>query len=91
MATKTPATGLVGRRVDDLSLPERLQYANHWIALKTYTPTKGKIAAGGVEYPDVRIRRVEASGSSAQACITALKDRNLDPTEYEFTILKPPY
>lgn len=90
MATKTPTTGLVGRRVDDLSLPERLQYANQWIALKKYTPPK-KIVAGGVEYPDVKIRIVEAAGSSAQNCIAQLKSRTLDPAEYEFTILKPPY
>ena len=90
MPTKTPQTGLIGRRVDDLSLPERLQYVNQWIALKKYTPTR-KIAEGGVEYPEMKLRRVEASGDTAQACITQLKGRNLDPTEYEFTILKPPY
>jgi hypothetical protein len=90
MPTKTPTSGLVGRRVDDLSLPERLEYANQWIALKKYTPTK-KISEGGMEYPDVRLRKVEASGSNAQACIAQLKSRNLDPAEYEFTILKPPY
>ena len=90
MAVKTQTTGLVGRRVDDLSLPERLQYANQWIAFKKYSPPK-KIEAGGVEYPDVKIRRVEAAGSSAQALIAQLKSQNLDPTEYEFTILKPPY
>ena len=88
--SKTPTTGLVGRRVDDLSLPERLQYANQWIAFKKYSPPK-KIAENGVEYPDMRIRKVEAAGSSAQALITQLKGRYLDPAEYEFTILKPPY
>jgi hypothetical protein len=90
MPTKTPTSGLVGRRVDDLSLNERLQYANQWVALKKYRPTK-KIAEGGVEFPEVRLRCVEASGSNAQACITQLKSRNLDPAEYEFTILKQPY
>ena len=87
---KSTATGLVGRRVDDLSLPERLQYANQWIALRKYSPTKN-ISQGGMEYPDVKLLRVEASGSNAQACITQLKGRNLDPNEYEFTIMKPPY
>jgi hypothetical protein len=90
MPSKTPATGLIGRRVDDLSLTERLEYANQWIALRKYTPTK-KISEGGMEYPDVRLRRIEASGSSAQACIQQLKGHSLDPAEYEFTILKPPY
>jgi len=90
MVVKTRTTGLVGRRVDDLSLPERLQYANQWIAFKKYSPPK-KISEGGVEFPDVKIRRVEAAGSSAQALITQLKNQSLDPSEYEFTILKPPY
>ena len=90
MATNTATTGLIGRRVDDLSLPERLQYANQWIAFKKYTPPK-KTSVGGFEFPDVRIRQVEAAGDSAQACITQLKGRNLDPVEFEFTILKPPY
>ena len=90
MALKTEPTGLVGRRVDDLSLPERLQYANQWIAFKKYSPPK-KVSEGGVEYPDVKIRKVEAAGSSSQALISQLKSRNLDPNEYEFTILKPPY
>lgn len=90
MPSKTPTSGLVGRRVDDLSLTERLEYANQWIALRKYTPTR-KIADGGVEYPDMRLMKVEASGANAQACIAQLKSRNLDPGDYEFTILKPPY
>ena len=90
MATKTAKTGLIGRHVDELSLPERLQYANQWVAFQKYTPPK-KTTVGGVEFPDVRIRRVEAAGSSAQVCITQLRSRSLDPVDFEFTILKPPY
>jgi len=91
MAVKiTPTTGLLGRHVDDLSLPERLQYANHWIAFQKYSPPK-KVSEGDVEFPDMKVRVVEAAGASTQACITQLKSRNLDPTDYEFTILKPPY
>ncbi|MSO21583.1 MAG: hypothetical protein EXQ56_14245 [Acidobacteria bacterium] len=90
MATNIATTGLIGRRMDDLSLPERLQYANQWIAFKKYIPPK-KTSEGGVEFPDVKIRRVEAAGASAQACITQLKGRHLDPAEFEFTIMKPPY
>lgn len=90
MPTNTPTSGLLGRRVDDLSLTERLQFANQWIALKKYTPTK-KISQSGMEFPEVRLRTVDASGADARACITQLKNRNLNPAEYEFTILKPPY
>jgi hypothetical protein len=86
----TPTTGLVGRHVEDLTLPERLQYANQWIAFKKYSPPK-KVSEGDVEYPEMKLRLIEAAGSSTQACITQLKSRNLDPTDYEFTLLKPPY
>jgi hypothetical protein len=84
------AVGLVGRRVEELTLPERLKYANQWVAFRIYSPP-GKVTRDGMEFVDVRVRKVEAAGKSAQDCIAQLRRQNLDPAEFEFTILKPPY
>jgi len=81
---------LVGRRVEDLSLTERWQYANNWLAFRIYAPP-AKVSRDGVEYVDVRIRQIEAVGNSIEACVDQLRSRGLDPAEFEFTILKPPY
>ena len=40
---------------------------------------------------DLRSRRVEAAGNSMEECAAQLRRQNLNPAEYEFTILKPPY
>ena len=91
MSTKTqPASGLIGRKVEDLSLSERLHFANQWLAFRIYTPP-GKVTRDGLEYADVRERRIEASGSSPQECLAQLRARQLDPSEFEVTILKQPY
>ncbi len=84
-------SALLGRNVDQLSLAERLEYANQWVARRQYKPTKEKSGEEGAEYVDVRIQNVEAAGSSSAECIAQLRSRNLDPAEFEFTILKPPY
>jgi hypothetical protein len=76
--------------VEELSLAERIQYANQWIAFRIYTPPH-KVSRDGVEYVDVRVRRVEAAGKSMEECVAQLRQRGLDPSEFEFTILKPPY
>ena len=94
MGTKTAAShdlnSLVGRAVEDLSVSDRLQYANTWVAFRLYSPPQ-KVTRDGIEYVDVRLRRIEAAGHSIEECITELRRRNLDPTEFEFTPLKPPY
>ena len=82
--------GLVGRRVDELSLAERFQYANKWLAFRIYTPPE-KVTRDGMEYVDVRVRKVEAAGDSMEECVAQLRRQNLNPAEYEFTILKAPY
>jgi hypothetical protein len=87
---KTKAGGLVGRRVEELSLEERHQYANKWIAFRIYTPPE-KVTRDGMEYVDVRVRKVEAAGDSMEECAAQLRRQNQNLAEYEFTILKPPY
>ena len=81
---------LIGRKVEDLNLNERWQFANQWVAFRIYHPP-GKISQDGTEYVDVRERRVEAAGVSVEGGITQLREGNLNPAEFEFTILKPPY
>jgi hypothetical protein len=49
------------------------------------------VSRDGVEFVDVRLRRVEAAGRSIEDCVSQLRSRNLNPTEFEFTPLKPPY
>ena len=88
---KAPATGLIGRRVEELSLPERLKYANKWMAFRIYTPTQEKVVRDGVEMLDVKEKRVEAAGDSVEELVAQLRRKNLDPSEFEFTILKQPY
>ncbi len=85
---KTP--GPIGRAVDELSLSERLEYAGKWMAFRMYTPP-GKVSREGVEYVDVRLRKIEAAGSNFEECHSQLRSRNLDPAEFEFTLLNPPY
>ena len=84
------ATGLVGRPVDELSLSERLAYANRWIAFRIYTPPE-KVTHEGTDLVDMRLRKIEAAGSSIEECLAEIRRRGLNPAEYEFTILKPPY
>jgi len=94
MATKTAGVGdlksLVGRAVEDLTVGDRLQYANTWIAFRLYSPPH-KVTKDGVEYVDVRLKRIEAAGRSVEELIAQLSARGLDPKEFEFTPLKPPY
>ena len=89
-ANGSTPTGLVGRAVEELDLNERWKFTNAWVAFRIYAPP-GKVTRDGVEFVDVRQRKIEASGKSIEECITQLRSRNLDPAEYEFTVLKPPY
>ena len=82
---------MLGRRVEELSLPERLQYANTWVAFRIYIPTTEMVERDGKPAIDLHSRRVEAAGASAQELVAQLRRKNLDPAEFEFTILKQPY
>ena len=83
--------GLIGRRVEELSLSERLAYANKWVAFRMYIPTTEMVVQDGKQAIDLHSRRVEAAGDSVQDLVAQLRRKNLDPAEYEFTILKQPY
>jgi hypothetical protein len=37
------------------------------------------------------LRRIEAIGDSAGACIAMLRERGLDPRRFEYSLLEPAY
>ena len=77
-AAKDPRQAL-GRNPDRLTLEERSALAGKIIALEIYHPDT---------FP---FRRIEAIGDSIGACIAMLQERGLDPRNFEFTALGPPY
>ena len=81
MATleKSAAETVVGRSPDQLTLDERHALAGRWIALQIYSPQT------------TPLRRIEALGSSVGECIEMLRRRSLDPFQFEFSPLRPPY
>ena len=70
---------VIGRSPDALSLPERFALAGKFIALELYSPAT------------TPLRRIEAIGGSAEECVSQLSSRGLDPSQFEFTRLQPPY
>ncbi len=70
---------VIGRNPDRLSIEERLALAGKFAAFEIYNPK------------DLPLRRIEAIGDSVADCVRMLEARGLDPTRFEFTILKPAY
>jgi hypothetical protein len=70
---------LLGRPFEGLTLAERLDHVGRWVALEIYTPQT------------LPLRTIEAEGSSAVECAAQLSVRGLDPSHFEFLLLKSPY
>jgi hypothetical protein len=77
-AAKDPRVAL-GRNPDRLSLEERMALAGKYVAMEVYTPEA------------LPLRRIEAIGDSITDCVRMLKERGLDPMQFEFTRLAWPY
>ena len=77
-AAKNSAHAL-GRNPDRLTPAERIALAGKFIALEIYSPET------------LPLRRIEAIGDSLAECLRSLKSRGLDPKQFEFTRLTPPY
>ena len=77
-AAKDPKQA-IGRSPDRLTLEERLALVGKYVALEIYSPDT------------LPLRRIEAIGDSPQDCIGQLAGRGLDPLQFEFTRLAPPY
>ncbi len=69
----------VGRAPEHLSAEEREALSGRFIALEIYSPKT------------LPLRAIEAVGDSAEECIRQLAVRGLDPRQFEFIRLQPPY
>ena len=69
----------IGRNPDQLTLPERAALAGKFVALEIYSPET------------LALRRIEAIGDSIADCVRLLKTRGLDPTHFEYSLLKAAY
>jgi len=69
----------IGRSPDRLSLEERVQLMGKYVALEIYSPET------------LPLRRIEAIGDSIEECVKMLQSRGLDPANFEYTRLGPPY
>lgn len=69
----------IGRAPERLSLEERIHLVGKYIALEIYSPES------------LPLRRIEAIGDSTQECIEQLIARGLDPQQFEFSRITPPY
>jgi hypothetical protein len=77
-AAKDPRAA-IGRNPDRLTLEERMALAGKYVAMEIYTPAA------------LPLRRIEAIADSIDACVRVLKERGLDPLQFEFTRLAWPY
>ncbi len=84
------AKPIVGRAPEDLSIPERLQYAGKWMALELYTPPRLE-EEQGTPVIQFKLRRIRAVADTVQECIQQLQQDNLDPRDFEFTQITPSY
>jgi hypothetical protein len=80
----------IGRSPEDLTIQERFELAGKWIALERYAPT-GVVEVDGKPQVGARLRRIEALGDSAEDCVRQLQSAGADPTQFEFSRIKPPY
>ena len=69
----------IGRAPEELSLEERLHLTGKYIALELYTPATAPF------------KRIEAIGDSVADCVRMLRSRGLDPENFEYSRLEPPY
>ena len=78
MAALDPAQA-VGRATESLTLAERIAFAGKHVAFEIYTPET------------LPFRRIEAIGGSVEECVRMLQSRGLNPRQFEFTVLPPPF
>jgi hypothetical protein len=77
-AAKDPKRA-IGHAPEELTLEERIALNGKMIALEIYSPAT------------LPLRRIEAIGDSAGECVVQLRSRGLDPENFEFSRLTPPY
>ena len=77
-AAKDPQRA-IGRAPERLGLEERHALTGKYVALEIYTPEA------------LPLRRIEAIGDTIDECMRQLAARGLDPLQFEFIRLAPPY
>ena len=77
-AAKDPKRA-IGHAPEDLNLDQRLALSGKLIALEIYSPAT------------LPLRRIEAIGDTVAECVAQLRGRGLDPENFEFSRLLPPY
>lgn len=70
---------LIGQAPDRLDLPTREATVGKVIAMQVYSPR------------NLALQRIQAIGDSVRDCVAQLKEQGLDPMDYEFTRLNPPF
>jgi hypothetical protein len=78
MAVIDPARA-IGRAPEKLTLAEQIALSGKYVAFEFYTPET------------LPFRRIEAIGDSAEDCVRMLRSRGLDPRNFEFSRLRPPF
>lgn len=79
LMTEIDPQSVVGRAPEQVTLEERNALVGKWIALEVYSPKT------------LPLRRIEAIGDSTVECIRQLATHGLDPRQFEYTLLTPPY
>ena len=70
---------LIGTSPEQLSIAQRRALAGQWAAYLIYTPQ------------NLALRQIEAIGPTVVACAAQLRQRGLNPAEYEFLPFTPAY
>jgi hypothetical protein len=70
---------VIGRPPEQLSLGELKSLVGKVVAIERYTPEA------------TPLRTIQGIGDSAGDCIEQLAHRGLDPLQFEFIMLKPPF
>ena len=79
MAAASNFEELIGRAPDRLDLATREATVGKVIAMQIYSPS------------NLALQRIQAIGDTVQECVAQLKNQGLDPLDYEFSRLNPPF
>lgn len=79
MAAGKNLANLIGQAPDRLDLPTREAVVGTYVAMQIYSPK------------NLALQRIEAAGASVRECVDQLKERGLDPFDYEFSQLNWPF
>ncbi len=70
---------LIGQAPDRLDLATRDEIVGKVVAMRIYSPQ------------NLALQRIQAIGDSVEDCVRQLQDGGLDPLDYEFTRMNPPF